>query len=873
MANFVEQATLLVKDKATKDIRKVNKELNKLHKTADRLKSMPIKMTGITAAIRDVTRLGDQLRRLPRSKTISVRIQKAGSLAGVRNSLKGGDLQVAVRPAATKASVAAFARDLRTALKAHKFTVHVRPIVGNINSQVAGSVQTTPRTGGQRVRLDYSGLDQMLRNSWARLGMTIEQAVIRGFERGASAQDVAGTRLGLQGLNPQQAAQVGSLSAQLSGEFQSFTRGEIQGSLAELLPVVRGDAEALGLVSREILRMAELQVALGSTAEEAIDRAFLFAKAGESAGRFTDAEGNIDRAGIDQFFDLLTKGMVEFGREIDANLVRTLTKSLRTSKFGLDERGFLTSLLLAEEQGSTAGVGINQLIKQLSGERIQKKQMSRLIELGLVSSREIVTGTEGGKPVTEIIVEGTVGEDELRENPAAWVNKYVIPVMRKAGFDPANAVDAARFAGSITSDRTATDQLTAIILRNAEIEDTVTRALAKDTSDETVDAILDKSLLLALEEAGGQFTNVLGEVARSAEGVLIPAMNTVADGFSALANFISGPDGEGSLTRTLAVTAGGTAAVATGAVVGKKALNALNPLTGSAAALTGSATNLNAAAAALQRAAGAQTVGGAGRGAGGGKGRSWSASVGSLLRYVPALALAGAGAAGVSSDMELMGLSEEERKTVIDAELEATVERTAGWNRWLEDLSDKWLGESVTDSLVTRQSERDAKASMNREIFNRTQYGMGQQAAMIDFAKVNRLIAVMELNAEKMHMEGRSEAAINDFVRQQHVIADDLRDIGLGEDRVSALLNEFAATPSDLTTAFADGADIAVPQIGQAAEEFGPVAGQGLLALAPQIGQAIGQATLQVLQDLQIGVGVNEAPVNPQLDTGRALPF
>ena len=45
MANFTESATLLLKDKATKDINKVNKALRTLFTTAQKLKNLKIKLS------------------------------------------------------------------------------------------------------------------------------------------------------------------------------------------------------------------------------------------------------------------------------------------------------------------------------------------------------------------------------------------------------------------------------------------------------------------------------------------------------------------------------------------------------------------------------------------------------------------------------------------------------------------------------------------------------------------------------------------------------------------------------------------------------------------------------------------------------------
>jgi hypothetical protein len=64
MATFVEQATLLVKDKSTDEIKQINRALNSLFRTADKLRSVKasITITGTPAA--RINQLATSLTRL-----------------------------------------------------------------------------------------------------------------------------------------------------------------------------------------------------------------------------------------------------------------------------------------------------------------------------------------------------------------------------------------------------------------------------------------------------------------------------------------------------------------------------------------------------------------------------------------------------------------------------------------------------------------------------------------------------------------------------------------------------------------------------------------------------------------------------------------
>ncbi len=80
MASFVEQATLKIDDQSTKQIRAINRELNKLFKTAGKLKSMKFDFAGIKKAQNQVRGLNSTLNKLPRSRTVSVNINQKGTV-------------------------------------------------------------------------------------------------------------------------------------------------------------------------------------------------------------------------------------------------------------------------------------------------------------------------------------------------------------------------------------------------------------------------------------------------------------------------------------------------------------------------------------------------------------------------------------------------------------------------------------------------------------------------------------------------------------------------------------------------------------------------------------------------------------------------
>lgn len=861
MASFVEQATLKIVDQSTRQIKTVNGALQQLFRTARQGRAIPIRLNlgQAQSQIKALTRDLDRLR----------------SAQG-----RGRARQVIVAPTSSQvsridAAATAMQRYATAARRAAGVRFPTPPIARGFGAgaMVPGSAlgPRVPQHSAfpSRVGIDINPLQMMLNGFVYRLGFTIENAIIRGFGKGVSDLDVATTRLALQDASSEERAAAARVAAETSRNFPLFSRGQALGLAGELLPVVRGEVGALDEVTTWLARMATLRVALGETSEQAIEGSINLAKAGEQMGAFTDAAGNVDTAKVDQFFSTILQGFAQIGREATPELLRALTKSLRASRFSLDERGLLTALFFAEEAGSTAGVGINQLIKQLSGERVQKRQRARQEELGFVQTREIVTGRTGNQVNTEIVVEGTVDEGLLRENPALWVQRYVIPAMRKLGLDPENAVDASRFAGQITSDRTATEALVGLILRAEELNKNVDRALATNVSPERLDRIINESLLVQTREAQQQLIGVLGEIGNSFRDILIPALNTVGSVASTVGAFIAGPEGEGSARRSAAVVAGVAGAGFLTAKAGTSIFNRLfNPLNQSAIALNGSAAALTRAAVALGG-AGVATPGG-GKSAAGARGGFGRRGVG------VSGGLAGLQIIAATADVEVETLSSNpaiREQQLKDAERRRE-DTAAALNEWAKNLP-------IIGSLWNKVEE--GRAFLNRA------WPAGQALSGVEPITADQVAGLREELSIITKGIQRREAA-RDEGRLGPIGAEQLGVLQGRADTITQQLAMFDKANTMLSTLFDTGATVlgvadaafsatfstgseklnsVGPVIDTAAAAFGPVAGQGLLAIAPQVGNAIGAAAAAAINN-NARVAVNTPPAS--VNTGVLNP-
>ena len=436
MVDFVEQATLHVKDRSTATLNKINRAIRDLRREADRLdgKRINIKanVTGIPAARRELSIVA-------RVRTAKVKTELSGVAAARRELEKLAQTRNARINASANTSA----------------PPGVPPARGTTGAPRQVSVATEP-------------FRHMLTGAFHELGFVIRRAVVEGFREGASQRDIAASRLELQELTPEELNTANRQIAAVDRDFVEFNEGQLRGVFAEVNLITRGDQEANSVLLRQVADLARLQILQGEDGNAAINSAFEFVKAAEQSGATVDETGQFSREASEAFFTTIKQGMVQGGVEISAQLIRTMTKSLRSSRFGLDERGRITAIALSEEN-STAGVGINQAIKQLSGQGNAKFRNARLEELGLLEIKEVEVGRIGNDPVFENRAAGAVGDGLLRRDPAQFVDEFVIPALEADGIDTNDPVAVSLAANEMVGNRTAVEALTSLILRNNEL--------------------------------------------------------------------------------------------------------------------------------------------------------------------------------------------------------------------------------------------------------------------------------------------------------------------------------------------------------------------------------------------------------------------
>ncbi|NOV25888.1 hypothetical protein E5S69_20510 [Cupriavidus necator] len=101
---------------------------------------------------------------------------------------------------------------------------------------------------------------------------------------------------------------------------------------------------------------------------------------------------------------------------------------------GLSDQGIMNMATLMQEQGgSRTGTALMSLYQNLIAGRTPKKTMAALADAGLAELTEVKSGSVGGKQIKSMALKNIVDEKLLREDPAAWIMKYVDAAAIKAG--------------------------------------------------------------------------------------------------------------------------------------------------------------------------------------------------------------------------------------------------------------------------------------------------------------------------------------------------------------------------------------------------------------------------------------------------------
>lgn len=794
MADFVERAVLRLEDQSSAAAKTINSSLNRLYATAKKLEGLSGKKLNLGGNARQINATVNQLNKLAAA---------ANSVPQIVLRVNSSQVQRAITRLATLQSM--------TGTQLVPVSVGAQG-GGRGRGGGGGSVHIAPSS--------WTPMRDILAHWSADIGRRVAHAVVSATREGLRTEDIAATRVRMQQLSAED-QKTFNRSVQTIFERQRETQtgtvlsqGQVATIAAEALPIVRGDLKAMAVAIDRLIPVINTQVAVGEELKKSTDNAFQLLKAAEQTGNLTTPEGQFDQRRLDAFLKTYAQTQAIVGREQTAQAFLQLAKYLQQSKLSLSLQGLQTAAFLFEEQGTQAAVGINQLIRQLSGQRLTKQALARQEELGLGTVKEVTIGSVGGKQIKQRVGAGSANDQLLFQDPAEYVRRYVIPAMRKAGFDPNNPVDASKFAGQITSDRTAIATLTSLIIRSEELFLQRQQAQRLNKEQEKVDRENAQSLTVKFAAVQAQFEGLLGGMANSMNNILNPALGGIANIIGRISSFVSGgSEGDGTSSLRAGVVATGGAAAAGGALLGGRALlNLFNPLNGSAVALNTSAANLNFAAAALTRAAGGKVAGNIATGAGG---AAAGAATGGAAGLAAKL-LRGAGMFAIATTAATLAID-----YFNDGPIKKAVQGAS---------------ERITATKTAKPGEGGASVS--------------ELAALkTSLDKINAEIARQRAQEK---IPGTSDIAVQGLQNQANLISEQIN-ILTAENAA-----KFDATFNNGSTKLKEVG----PVLDAAATAFGPIAGAGIKAVASEFGAIAGAAIAAAANNLSINLKTPAATPN-----------
>jgi len=834
MPSFTETATLIVKDKSTAQINKINAALKKLFATARSLKGIKIdiktpnlrkaiadvnklqsalrgvksktvnvKVTGVSAARRQVQALANDIKKLSGA---NVRMRAATARAGraesrqrlygaalASSNLKKAQLarvkliQKAERENATftqRAQAAAQRQQARQQATAQRQQARQAAI---IQSQAARQAALPAPPRGVRVpnvrapaaqpwgypaprptRPPAQPSAPAQSSSFARgiasdISQHIRSAIISGtaqaVKEGTTQADIGKTGLDLKELSKDRRKLVESQITELGAEQAArpggsmWGRGQITQQVSEMLGVVKAGAatdeadfktraaQAKFMADRN-LELAGSMVKMGVAQSQASEESIKYGKALEIQGKiYNKTTGVLDPAAAAKQYDLIHSLIPAIGKEMTGSNYLQLQKYLRAGRFGLSDEATALAMSSFEEMGTSAAVGINQMIKTVGG-TAKKTALAEQARLGLIGTKDVVTGKVGKQKVKTIA--GDLSEANaklLRENPQQWVDTKLIPALKsdliKKGAKPeeaaAKVTDPAYVATQISklfSDRTAADMATSMVLRSQENQQFLKDWRSRTATMESQRAATSDSVLGVTAGLQNQLQGVFGQAIVAAAPILTPAMGYLSEGLRKVAETTAAAaQGDPAAAAKLAagtLTAAALAPMIKAAASPAMALiqSAAGPL-GTAAALSGAADPatrpLSLAALALQGAAadlsGAAKVqlAAAGKGiltpdglpdAGGGKKGGWRSRVG---RMAKGALLAGAAVGGTIMVVDAINTSEEDQSPGKLRQARQDLVNTKQEVSLMQEAMTAAKDQSAKDALYSKLSELNAK--------------------------------------------------------------------------------------------------------------------------------------------------------------------
>ncbi|TBZ05670.1 hypothetical protein [Rhizobium leguminosarum] len=562
MASFIEQATLSIDDKASKQVRSLNKDINNLIRNAKRLNGLKFDVGGIKQAQSQVRSLGKSINALPKSKTVTLTTRNVTqNVTRGTPAARGAGLPPVI-PGRTGTGAAARSR----------------------RGYAAGVGASMGVGGGVRVFASAAtGIGAMTSAAFLAAG------ALKKVAESAASRDRTSLLLEA-GATPEQRAIIrGAGVPQGQGPIR-LTQDERQKLTQSLLGDVQGTPQQKAISSVNIEAQLEKTVLPrlfaqnpDKSREEVLGGLRTLVQGMNLASsEIVDSAGTLTKDGL----RVLDAQMIAMSAdpELTPQQIKTVLANLKTSAFQLDTEALARVFINAGSRGQRVGNETFRMQQAFQGQLDIKALNNALSVNGLLlnaarnAKGNVIAGT--GHPVDEQL---------LAESPATWVAKYIVAPMEKElakitpEIAPTNAERVSYLNNALPGASSAAKQgLVDTVLGDAQMQASLDQARAVQSQDITK-ALADSwvaqtnNVATAFTDATASFGNSVAQFANAA-GI-----------FSHVADVI-----RGNPTASTAGAIGG-AALGTG-LLARGALNMFSGIGGAGGAAAGATGGASALA-------------------------------------------------------------------------------------------------------------------------------------------------------------------------------------------------------------------------------------------------------------------------------------
>jgi hypothetical protein len=516
--------------------------------------------------------------------------------------------------------------------------------------------------------------------------VTITHAVIHGMSKGMEDADKSNVNLTLAQVGKDNEKAIEEAAARMSKENPSFTIAQMKSMMTENT-LMSGKDPATGQLnaahgielSERSMRLADLYMSQGKSAEDAVHLAEQAVKVADSTGRIIDKKtGQIDTAKFDHMIDIMVRLGMRGGKMLDADAIRTMDRNLGASRLTLSDEGFMSSAILAREIGpDRAGAGINQLIKGLSGQASAQAKAA-LVDLGLGHIERVQTGSDSkGR---KMYGQSYVANDAqlITSNPLKYVLDKVIPALEKKGVDVNNAEAVGVWLNKLGFSARKDAIFSELLNKRLELKRETDTGLDPNmrTDSGFIKEAMKNSTNVAIATVESQWENSLGQAATSLKDIFIPALDAVSGSLSSVAQFVTNNGTTGKVAAGGLLGGAGLISVIASLKAAGWAWGGLSSIFGGGGAAAGTAATAAEATGAAAGGAGIVAEGAAATTALSG------VSVAGTSAIAPLLALGATAAAANFAMKKATGTSLIDSQTIASARLNAEIADSQNKNKF-----------------------------------------------------------------------------------------------------------------------------------------------------------------------------------------------